>query len=101
MTGDDAVHADSTLGINGGDIQISQFQNSDGKDIVSFTPSKKYQSIAFSSADIKKGSSYNVYYGGSSTGSFVDGLYQDGTYTPGTKTTTFTVSNVVTKLNIR
>jgi hypothetical protein len=76
---------------------LFHIQGSDGKEILSFKPSKKYQSVAFSSPALVKGSSYDVYLGGSSTGTVTDGLYQDGTYTAGTKNTTFTISGVVTK----
>jgi len=65
---------------------------------LTFAPSKTYQSVAFSSPELTTGSSYNVYVGGTSTGTVKDGLYQDGIYTPGTKYTSFTVSGVVTNL---
>jgi len=44
------------------------------------------------------GSTYDVYYGGLSTGTVYDGLYEDGTYTPGTKYTSFTISSIVTNV---
>ncbi len=77
---------------------LFNIQTSDGNQILSFTPTKKYQSIAFSSSELKDGATYNVYYGGSSTGSVNDGLYQGGVYTPGTLYTSFTVSGNVTKV---
>ena len=69
-----------------------------GEEILSFSPSKAYQSIAFSCPELTKGTTYAVYYGGSSTGTVIDGLYQDGTYTPGTKYTSFTISRIVTNV---
>jgi len=69
-----------------------------GEQILSFSPSKAYQSIAFSCPELTKGTTYAVYYGGSSTGTVVDGLYQDGTYTPGTQYTSFTISSIVTNI---
>ena len=75
----------------------SCLQNEDGREILTFVPTKSYQSIAFSSPELIKDSTYNVYYGGSSTGTVTDGLYQGGTYTPGTKYTSFTISGVVTR----
>lgn len=69
-----------------------------GEEILSFSPSKAYQSIAFSSPELTKGTTYAVYYGGNSTGTVVDGLYQDGTYTPGTQYTSFTISSIVTNI---
>lgn len=69
-----------------------------GEDILTFAPTKQYSSVAFSSPKLAKGSTYDVYYGGSSTGTISDGLYQDGTYTPGAKYASFTVSGTVTKV---
>ncbi|HEX3005994.1 MAG TPA: hypothetical protein VHO90_00100, partial [Bacteroidales bacterium] len=75
-------------------------QNSGGTDILTFVPTKKYQSIAFSSSSLAKGD-YDAYYGGSSTGTIKDGLYSGGTYSGGTKYSSFTVSSTATKVNIR
>ena len=75
---------------------LVNIQTSRGTEILSFAPSKAFQSIAFSSPNLLKGSRYDVYYGGSSTGTVIDGLYQDGVYTPGSKYTSFTVSSAVT-----
>jgi hypothetical protein len=69
--------------------------NAAGESILTFAPSKEYQSIVFSSAELVNGD-YTLYYGGSSTGAATDGLYQGGAYTPGTEYTSFTVSSVVT-----
>ena len=44
------------------------------------------------------GATYEVYYGGSSNGTPVDGLYTNGDYTPGTKYTDFTISSMVTNI---
>jgi hypothetical protein len=79
---------------------LVHLETSDGQDIFTFAPSKSYQSIAFSSPNLTLGTSYNVYYGGSSTGTEIDGLYQDGTYTPGTQYTSFTISNIVTTIGV-
>jgi hypothetical protein len=77
---------------------LVHIESSDGQEVLTFAPTKQIQSIAFSSPDLKNGSSYNVYYGGSSTGTVTDGLYQDGTYAPGTQYTSFTVSSTTTRL---
>ncbi|MGE0087162.1 MAG: carbohydrate-binding domain-containing protein [Desulfococcaceae bacterium] len=69
-----------------------------GQGILTFAPAKKYQSIAFSSPELARGYSYDVYLGGSSTGTVSDGLYENGTYTPGIKYTSFTVSGTVTTI---
>jgi hypothetical protein len=77
---------------------LVHIQDSNGQDILSFVPTKQYSSVAFSSQKLVKGATYDVYYGGSSTGTLSDGLYQDGTYTPGTKYASFTISSVVTNV---
>ncbi len=77
---------------------LIHIQDSTGRDILTFAPGKDYQSIAFSSPDLVQGGSYEVYLGGSSTGTVTDGLYQGGTYTPGTLLTNFTASSVVTTI---
>ncbi|WP_080239568.1 carbohydrate-binding domain-containing protein [Spirosoma rigui] len=80
---------------------LVRIQASDGKNILTFKPTKRYQSIAFSSPELINGSAYEVYLGGSTTGTPTDGLYADGTYTAGIKASAFTVSSVVTKVNTR
>lgn len=81
---------------------LFHIQDADGADLLTFKPSKQYQSIAFSSPGLKKGSAYSVYIGGSSTGTATDGLYSGGAYKAGGAAyTTFTVSSVVTKVNAR
>lgn len=75
---------------------LVHIQNSAGEDILTFAPTKEYQSIAFSSGDLVDGETYTIYTGGGSTGTVTDGLVQGGTYTPGTEYTSFTVSGVIT-----
>ena len=77
---------------------LFHIQGSDGREIVTFSPAKEYQSIAFSSPELSNGATYDVFYGGSSTGTVNDGLYQGGTYTAGTNLGSFTVSGMVTRL---
>ena len=69
-----------------------------GVEVLTFASAKPYQSIALSSAELKDGVTYDVYHGGSSTGTVEDGLYQDGTYSGGTHLGSFTVSGMVTRL---
>ena len=76
-------------------------QDSAGEDILTFAPTKIYQSIAFSSSKLRRGVTYSVFTAGTSDGKATDGLYQGGTYTPGNKFTEFTVSSIVTKINSR
>jgi hypothetical protein len=76
-------------------------RSSDGKDILTFKPAKEFQSIAFSSPALQKGTAYNVFLGGSSTGTPLDGVYLDGTYTPGTSIASFTISLNTTMISIQ
>ena len=79
--------------------QLVNVQTSDGTTIFSFKPSKAYQSIVFSSPKLVKDKSYNIYVGGTTSGTNTDGLYLDGTYSAGTKSKSFTISNIVTNVN--
>lgn len=75
---------------------LVHIQNGDGEDILTFAPSKNYESISLSSPELTQGETYTVYLGGEVTGTDNDGLYRGGTYTGGTEYTDFTVSTVVT-----
>ncbi len=75
---------------------LIHIQSADGADILTFAPAKRIQSIVFSSPELKKGATYTVYYGGSSTGTAADGLYAGGTYSGGTRYTSLTLSGIVT-----
>jgi hypothetical protein len=79
---------------------LFHIQTSSGNEILSFVPAKSYQSIVFSSTDLTGGTTYDVYLGGSSTGMDNDGLYENGTYTPSTKYGSFTISGIVTRVNM-
>jgi hypothetical protein len=67
-----------------------------GDDLLTFVPTKTYQSVVLSSPELANGMTCSVYTGGSSTGTVRDGLYTGGTYSGGTPVTTLTLSGVVT-----
>lgn len=69
--------------------------DANGNEIVTFAPSKTYQSVVISTPDIKQGESYTVYYGGSHSGAVADGVYSSGSYSPGEKLTEFTLESAV------
>lgn len=77
---------------------LIHLQSSDGEALLTFAPTKEYQSVAFSSPALVTGSTYTVYVGGTTTGAAQDGLYPEGSYTPGTEYTTFTVNDIVTMI---
>ena len=77
---------------------LFHIQDSDGADILTYAPAKRYQTMIFCSTDLVSGKTCQIYYGGSCSGSETDGLYSDGTCTPGTRYAGFTVSSIVTKV---
>jgi hypothetical protein len=77
---------------------LFHIQDSSGKEILTFAPSKDYQSVAFSSPLLVKGATYQVLLGGSASGTVKDGLYQQGTSSNSVKYTSFTISSIVTNI---
>ena len=75
---------------------LVHIQNSAGEDVLTFAPTKAFQSIAFSSSGLVQGETYTVFTGGSSSGTVVDGLYQGGSYSGGTENSSFAPAGVVT-----
>lgn len=75
---------------------IVHIETTSGETILTFIPTKAYQSVLISSPKLQNGESYTIYIGGSSTGTAVDGLITDGEYTPGTEATSFTITSIVT-----
>ena len=78
---------------------LVNLQDEAGNTILSFAPSKAYQSVVISSPLLEEGKTYSFSYGGSMSGDATDGLYQTGTYTGGTKVTDFTISDAITYLS--
>lgn len=76
---------------------IVNLQDSNGNNIVTYAPSKEYNSVVISSPEIKNGSEYIVNIGGQATGEAVNGLYE-GEYTGYSKFQSFTVSSVLTNV---
>lgn len=76
---------------------IIHIQSSAGDDLLDFAPLRSAQSLVFSAPTLTRGSSYQIYYGGSSTGTATDGVYQNGNYTAGTLGGSVTLSNVATR----
>lgn len=67
-----------------------------GNEIISFSPTKKFDNIVISSSGIKTGVTYTFYTGGTSSASENNGLYEiDGYNNDGTESGSFTVENVV------
>jgi hypothetical protein len=71
-------------------------ESESGEDLLTFVPTKQYQSVLLSSPELENGSTYIVYSGGSSTGTATDGLYSGGTYTGGSQVASLTITSMVT-----
>jgi hypothetical protein len=80
---------------------LVHIQDSAGADILTFAPSKAYQSIAISSPDLAQGATYTVTSGGSATGAASDGWYPDGGASGGSEYATFTLADLVTQVGTR
>jgi len=76
---------------------LVRIESEDEKDIVTITPTKKFTSVIVSSPDLKTGSTYKVYTGGSvSGGTFTDGLYTGVTYNKGEEILSVGLSEIIT-----
>jgi hypothetical protein len=78
---------------------IFNIQDASGNSLVTFKPLRNAYYFIFSSPDMKSGSTYNIYTGGTSTGTYTNGLYTGGTYSGGTFKKSFNVSGKVTNVN--
>ena len=78
---------------------LFHIEASNGASLVTFEPSKGYQSLLFSSANLSTGASYSVYLGGTTVGENENGLYQKDDYTDGTQYTDFTISKTITVID--
>ena len=61
---------------------LVHIEAADGARMLTFAPLREYQSVVYSSPKLEKGSTYNIYIGGSATGKVADGVYSGGEYTP-------------------
>lgn len=77
---------------------LVNLQSADGESLFTFAPTKTFQSVVFSSPQLREGNTYHLYYGGTVDGSATDGLYTDGTYTTGTEEASFTLSETLTQI---
>lgn len=87
-----SVNLNSTSTFSGG--TIIRVETSSGDALFTFEPAHNYQAVLFSSDELMSGTTYNVYTGGSCTGTEQDGVYTGGTYSGGTLRATFTSSGV-------
>lgn len=64
---------------------LVRLEDAQGNAILTFAPEKNYASVVVSTPEMKQGSTYSVYTGGTCDGAEKDGLYSGGAYTSGTK----------------
>lgn len=74
---------------------LVNIKSTSGDEIITFAPSKAYQSVVVCSPLLKDNTSYIVSTGGESTGTNNNGLYVNGKYSSGTEVANFTVSGVL------
>lgn len=77
---------------------VVNVKSSDGKNILTYAPSKNYSSVIVSTPDIKDNTKYTVSVGGTAKGEAKDGLYSDGNYSGGTEIGSETTSNTITNI---
>jgi len=70
-----------------------------GNSLLTFAPSKTYQSIVISLPELQQGKTYTLSSGGSCNGQNVDGLYTGGKYISGTKLTNVTLTSALTSIS--
>lgn len=71
-------------------------QDSNGNEMLTYSPAKSYNWICISTPKVKTGTSYLAYTGGSHSGTVSGGIYSSGSYKPGTKLGSVTVSSAIT-----
>jgi hypothetical protein len=77
---------------------LIHIESSTGSNIVTFKATKLFQSVVVCTSALQQGSTYNIFVGGSSSGTLKDGLYTDGTYSGGTLYKTFTLTSTVNSI---
>lgn len=79
--------------------RVFSIKNSTGDFILTYKPSKMYQSIAYSSPKLLSGA-YTISVGGTASGTDENGLYTSGTYTGGTESA-FSISGISSTVSVR
>lgn len=78
---------------------LLHLEDADGNGLLTFAPSKAYQSVIISTPDLEKDGVYTLYTGGSADGNAENGLYT-GSYSGGEEVLTFTLSSTVTSASM-
>jgi len=75
---------------------LIHIQSQAGVGVLDFAPAKAFRSLAFSSPALANATTYNVYLGGTATGTPIDGLYEGAAFADGTLVQSITISGIVT-----
>lgn len=75
---------------------LLHLEATDGSDLLTFAPTKAYQSVVFSAPSLQDGLEGSLYTGGSCTGAMRDGLTSDAVCSGGTLESTFSIAGSVT-----
>lgn len=79
---------------------IINIQDASGVSLLTYKVTKYAYSFVASLPTLALSTTYNVYTGGSTTGTSLNGYYADGVYTVGTKRGSFTVAGTVTSVSM-
>lgn len=80
---------------------LFSIQDASGNSLVTYAPVRNAYYFVFSSPELKSGTAYKVFTGGSvSGGTNVNGLTINGTYTGGTQRGNFTANSMVTSITL-
>jgi hypothetical protein len=75
---------------------LVHLRRDDGREVVTFRPTKSFQTVVLSSPLLQEGTTYQLYLGGASTGTVKDGVISGGTYYGGSQRAEFTISDAIT-----
>ncbi|MFV0343189.1 MAG: carbohydrate-binding domain-containing protein [Anaerocolumna sp.] len=74
---------------------IVHLEDSDGNEIVTFSPAKEYQFVVISSPSLTNGGTYNLYADGTYSTESVNYVYSGGSYSLGSSVHSFTISDII------
>jgi len=77
---------------------LVSIKDSKGNEVITFAPSKTFQSVIVSSPNIITGETYTVYVGGESSSTENNGLYENGGYTGGVEEGSVTISSTLSTI---
>ncbi len=71
-------------------------KSASGESILTFVPTKEYQTLVISTPDLVGGETYQLSVGGTTSGSLTDGFSTENVYSEGNQVDTITLSGMVT-----